>query len=109
MFAAAAPKCYLYSTQNEETGEIGQDLQFKVKGITLNCRNLETVNPQAILETILETPNRILAVETPSKICRNMQTATLSVRSEKKTWKISFDKRIVNWGIYTTLPWGYKA
>ena len=84
MFAGAAPKCYLYSVQDLTTGEIDEKMEFKVKGKTLNCQNLQTINPRAILETILKFPDHQLSVTMPAQICRNLQMATLYTRPQKK-------------------------
>ena len=76
-FTAAAPKCYMYKTvNNEDETELG--FTFKVKGIPLNSRNTETINPKVLLETILEKPTNVISINNPSKICRDKHTATLS-------------------------------
>ena len=108
MFAGAAPKCYVYSVKDRNTGEISNKVEFKVKGISLNCRNLEVINPRQILRSILQHPDQELKVTNPAKIGRSVKTGTLFTRAEVKTWRLSFDKRIVDWLNYTTLPYGFR-
>ena len=107
-FADATPKCYLYSVKDSITGEVEDGLEFKVKGITLNCRNQKVINGREVLCTILEFPDHQLTVANPAKICREKKTGRLYTRPECKTWKLNCDKRIVDWDTFETYPWGFQ-
>ena len=88
-------------------GEIDNKIEFKVKGISLNCRNMEVINAEQILRSILHHPDQKLIIVDPAKIGRSVKTGKLFMHPKVKTWRLSFDKRIINWLDYTTLPWGF--
>ena len=85
----------------------GQTSICKVRGITLNFKNLIDINFDTINELV--TGNRqgqTIPVVNEHKIDRNKTIGQIITRVEKKDYRIVFDKRIVKDTIQT-YPYGY--
>ena len=101
-FVTGGCKNYCYTTDTGKT-------VMKVRGITLNVRNSEVVNPSTLTGMVknFDAPGKVTVTE-PRKITRNPKTKKIENRVFKKDYRIVFDKRWISEG-YDTLPYGYCA
>ncbi len=103
IFCSGGPKSYaLKVAKSDGTHE----WIFKLKGITLNYRNLMILNPEKMLDTILHHPDDCVEVEDSNKIQRSKQTGLLWNKCKWKKWRIIYTKRVIV-NQYDTLPFGY--
>jgi hypothetical protein len=100
----AGPKHYGMEIVNE-SGEIVKTT-IKVRGITLNYRNSQIVNFEAMKELILED-GEPKYVENPRKIRRSRKFGIVS-KPENKIYRAVYTKRKRVPNSYNTLPFGYK-
>ena len=105
-FVAAGPKNYAYKTNQ-------QHVECKVRGFTLNMRGQQTLNfhsmKELVLSEILEPENspHTLTLTNPHKIQRVAVNKTLQTVSQDKTYKLVFDKRVLDSDTYQSYPYGY--
>ena len=102
-FVSGGCKNYYYRT---DTGKIS----MRVRGITLNARNVKVVNPPTLESMVKglaasEEEERV-TVTNPHKIVRNVKTKDIESRVFKKDYRVVFDKRWISNG-FDTLPYGY--
>ena len=103
-FVTGGPKNYAYTLA--KPNKKGQSSICKVRGITLNYKNMLDINFETVSNMV--TNNRedgcIKVVDT-NKICRS--NGVLITRTETKDYKIVFDKRIIKDNIFT-YPYGMQ-
>ena len=101
-FVTGGPKNYAYLLQ--KPNEDGLLSCCKVRGITLNFKNLIDINFEAIEE--LDSRKRetgVISVVDEFKIRRNPSTGHIITATESKDYKIVFDKRVISEGLKTLL------
>lgn len=102
-FTSGGCKNYTYTTDTD-------NIETKVRGITLNARNSKGVNA-ATVERMVKSfvageAEEKVTITNPRKIVRNVQNKNIENRVFKKDYRIVFDKRWRAEG-YNTLPYGY--
>ena len=97
-FTSTGPKSYSYKTNNGYCC-------MKCKGITLNYTNKQKIDFDTMKSMVLQTGPKEIEFNNPHKIVRNKLKTTLEVKSESKSFRVAFDKRI-RLGEYTE-PYGY--
>lgn len=99
-FVSSGPKSYCYRLSTGET-------VIKIKGFTLNARNLEYATEEAIRDVVLG--NRDEITFPPSKqIQRVKHKGIVYNRPISKKYRKVFDKRVVNPQTMDTLPFGFR-
>lgn len=103
-FVTGGPKNYAY--QMEKPNGDGLLSCCKVRGITLNFRNLIDINFETIenLVTGKYESNSVTVVD-ECKIRRNPTTGHIITTTEMKDYKIVFDKRVIG-QMFHTYPYG---
>ena len=99
-FVSGGPKSYAYQVVHDD-GSV--DTECKVRGITLNFKNAQTINFESLKRMVTERPSESLAV-TDNVILRYRQSIVTA--EQTKTYRIVFDKRVIN-NNFQTLPYGY--
>ena len=105
-FVAAGPKNYAYKTNQ-------QHVECKVRGFTLNMRGQQTLNFHTMKDLVLseildpEDSPHTLTLTNPHKIQRVAVNKTLQTISQDKTYKLVFDKRVLDSDTYQSYPYGY--
>ena len=105
-FVAAGPKNYAYITDQ-------QQVECKVRGFTLNIRGQQVLNFHTMKDLVLseilspEDAPRTLTLTNPHKIQRIPINTTIQTVSQDKTYKLVFDKRVLDSDTYQSYPYGY--
>ena len=89
----------------------------KVRGFTLNERGQKILNftsmKNLVLSEILlpedDDEPCILSLHNPHKIIRKSPAKTIQTVSQNKTYKLVFDKRVINHDSFQSYPYGYKC
>jgi hypothetical protein len=107
-FLGAGPKNYAYRVTNGDGQSIvGETL--KVRGITLNFLNCQTVNFDLMKEMTLDfadpTKDNITKTITEKRIARDNDRQVLT-KFVKKDYRVVYSKRALFY-TYCTLPYGY--
>lgn len=107
-YVSGGPKNYAYTVYSPERGEIVA-IECKVRGFTMNFKNLQEINFNAIKDLILnkKLAQRITVVN-EKKIKRKAGPIIVSEPEEKK-YKITFHKRRLTRSGYDSLPYGYTS
>ena len=106
-FVSAGPKNYAYQTKYGKQ-------ECKVRGFTLNVRGQAVLNFNTMKELILaeilepEPEPRILPLTNPHKIQRLAQGKHIQTITQTKTYKLVFDKRVLDSDSFASYPYGYK-
>ncbi|XP_039511243.1 uncharacterized protein LOC120466725 [Pimephales promelas] len=101
-FASSGPKSYGFRTANGHTC-------LKAKGITLNANNAQIVTLQSLIGLVcayVETGDTQELFPRTETITRNKRTFTLHNRSIVKSFRLVYNKRVLQ-PDYTTLPYGF--
>ena len=102
-FVSAGPKNYAYRLSNGSC-------YCKVKGFTLNHKNSQKINFQAMCNEVFlwyfQGLSSGLSVHNPRKICRNAKEQNIFNREENKKYSVVYDKRRVLSNM-DTLPYGF--
>ena len=98
------PKNYGYELQRPDKN--GTTTHCKVRGITLNFKNMLNVNYNVLKEFVTKRPNASVSVINAHKITRDRNNAQLVTTSERKDYRLVFDKRVVREN-YMSFPYGY--
>ena len=101
-FCSGGSKNYAYRVY--ETKTQSYSTVCKVRGITLNLRNSQSVNFEN-LKSMVQGTRDTCTVTNPHRIART-RDGQLITRAESKIHRIVFDKR-VRLNDYNTLPYGY--
>ena len=102
-FVSGGPKNYAYKMQ-KPSGEI--KTVCKVRGITLNHKNAQTVNFETLKNMVHSEGPEVVTVTDPSKISRRKDHVIFS-REEVKKYRVVYTKRR-RIGAYDTEPYGYQ-
>jgi hypothetical protein len=97
-FASTGPKSYAYRLDD------GSEV-CKVKGFTLNYKNSQLINFEAVKGIVMEPSQKITTVNL-AKITRHKHKAILYNRKEQKDYGMVYTKRVIQDDL-TTLPYGY--
>jgi sporulation protein YlmC with PRC-barrel domain len=102
-FASGGPKNYSYETSKGKT-------VCKVRGITLNYRTRQFINHKVVCDMVFlnafSNENDTITIDIPHKIVRDTKEKDIITKSEKKDYRIVYNKRrIVN--SFDTLPYGF--
>ena len=92
------PKNYAYVTATGKTC-------CKIRGFTLNFRNSQLLNFD-VLKSMICDQDEPIAIQNPSKICRDAKRRKVLNKIETKLYKIVYDKRVIQPDL-NTLPYGY--
>ncbi|XP_053392045.1 uncharacterized protein LOC128554759 [Mercenaria mercenaria] len=103
-FMTGGAKKYAYKLQKPD--ENGMYTHCKIRGITLNCKNLLNVNFEVLKKFVTKTPLGKVSVVDANKISRARDTAQLVTVSERKDYQIVFDKRVIREN-YVSYPYGF--
>jgi len=103
-FVTGGPKNYGYELQRPDKN--GTTTHCKVRGITLNYKNMLNVNYNVLKEFVTKRPNASVSVINAHKITRDRNNAQLVTTSERKDYRLVFDKRVVREN-YMSFPYGY--
>lgn len=87
-FVSGRPKNYAYETNTGKT-------VCKVRGITLNYRTQQHVNFDVMSEMVSGVGPHKITVDIPFKIVRNKTGKDVITRSEKKDYRIVYNKRVI--------------
>lgn len=108
-FVAAGPKNYAYVTKRGKRC-------CKVRGFTLNVRGANVLNFGSMRDLVLteimereedEEEETALTLTNPHKIMRCPATKRIKTVAQNKTYKLVFDKRVVDFDTYKSYPCGY--
>ncbi len=102
-FCSGGPKTYAIKVEKTDGT---YEWIFKIKGITLNYRNLKIISPETMIDTILNCPTEKMEIVEKRKITRNKNTGELQNKISWKKWKIVYTKRVIV-NQFKTLPFGY--
>ena len=86
--------------------EAGNIHHFKVRGITLNHKNMLDVNFDVLKRLVTENPTEKITVTDTHKIIRDRNTTKLLTLSQNKDYKLVFDKRVIREN-FMSFPYGY--
>lgn len=104
-FVTGGPKNYAYRL--EQPDKDGNPIMpCKIRGITLNCRNMLNVNFDVLTNFVTKRPNASVSVVDAHKISRVRDSAQLVTKCERKDYKLVFDKRTVREN-FVSYPYGY--
>ena len=105
-FCSCGPKNYSFST-NIRGSTSGKDTVCKVKGISLNFRNMQHVNMDTMTEFV-KAPNmdKKVTVHEPHRITRNLKEAKLESKPFSKDYRAVFTKRVLQKD-YNSYPYGW--
>lgn len=107
-FVAAGPKNYSYNT-------FKGNQCCKVRGFTLNVCGQKILHFASMKELVLneilrpEDDQRTLTLNNPHKIARSSATKTIHTVSQNKSYKLVFDKRVIQMDGFQSFPYGYKC
>lgn len=103
-FVTGGPKNYAYLL--EKPNADGLLSCCKIRGITLNFKNLIDINFETIENLVTgQCKSSAVTVVDQCKIRRNPSTGNIITTTEKKDYKIVFDKRVIKEGLKTN-PYG---
>ena len=103
-FVTGGPKNYAYTL--EKPDKKGRTSICKVRGITLNDRNMLNINYDTVSNMVkYNRENGCIQVIDNNKICRS--NGDLITRTETKDYKSVFDKRVIKDDV-CTLPYGMQ-
>jgi len=103
-FVTGGPKNYAYQLATAD--ERGNHTVCKVRGITLNYKNLTMVNFECIRRFVTEEPEGKLTLLDSHKITRDRDNVKLLTVKQQKDYRLVFDKRILR-DSYVSYPYGY--
>ena len=99
-FVGTAPKSYGFETNQKQ-------IDCKCKGFTLDFSTSEKINLKSMIDMIVNDPSKKINVTYENRIKRSRRGETrLNSVTEKKTYKMTFDKRILLEN-HETVPFGY--
>ena len=104
MTFATGPKNYGYELSKPDKG--GNKTQCKVRGITLNYKNLLNVNFNVLKNFVTNYPNASVSVQNTHKIARDRDSVKLMTTTERKDYRLVFDKRVIG-DNYVSYPYGF--
>jgi len=87
-----------------EPNKDGDSTCCKVRGITLNHKNVLDINFETVKEMVTGKKESVTVLD-EYKICRNTSKYCIITKAETKEYKIVFDKRVIT-DNYVTLPYG---
>lgn len=105
-FVSGGPKQYAFKTLKGEQ-------VCKIRGFSLNCANSQILNFQSLLQIVKSpdaadnTNSKTIVLENPRKITRTKYLRKIYNRSEDRTYKIVYSKRVIQKNSFDTLPYGY--
>ena len=100
-FVGTAPKSYGFETYQKQ-------IDCKCKGFTLNYNASQKINLKPMIDMIANDQQKQINVTYEHRIKRSRYGETrLNSVTENKTYKMTFDKRILM-DNHETLPFGYK-
>jgi hypothetical protein len=103
-FITGGPKNYAYRTLHPD--KEGNYTTCKVRGITLNCKNMLNVNFDVLKTLVTERPTGRVSVIDAHKITRDRDSAKLLSVSQRKDYRLVFDKRVRR-DQNVSYPYGY--
>ena len=103
-FVTGGPKNYAFKLENPD--ELGNKTHCKIRGITLNHKNLIDVNFNTVKHLVTQEPKKIVTVHDSHKITRKRDNTKLLSVSQYKDYRLVFDKRVVREN-YMSFPYGY--
>ena len=77
----------------------------KVRGITLNHKNVQQANFNTLKNMVTNNPNQVVTVTDSNKICRDRDQARILTVEQMKDYRIVFDKRVRKG--HVSYPYGY--
>ena len=98
-YVSAGPKNYAYKKDNGETNAL-------VKGFALNHTTAKSINFESIKDIVTNDQSKKIITE-QLKFSRDKVNWTNSTSIIKKTYRLVYDKRILNED-FTTLPFGWR-
>lgn len=105
-FASAGAKNYGYLTKNGKK-------ECKVIGFKLNCEGQQQFNYDALRENVVKEMQQPQAQPRKHQIINNFhivhdaKKSNVSTFPQYKSYKIVFDKRVVDPGTFQSFPYGY--
>lgn len=103
-FISGGPKNYGYELQKPDKD--GNSTHCKIRGITLNCKNLLNVNFDVLKTFVTDRENAVVPVVNAHKIARDRFSSRIVTMNEKKDYRVVFDKRVLG-SHYVSYPFGY--
>ncbi|CAG2256485.1 unnamed protein product [Mytilus edulis] len=99
------PKNYAYKLENPDS--TGIQTVCKVRGITLNYKNALSINFDTVRNLVTSvSEDNVITVVDEHKICRDQKHARIITNTERKDYKVVFDKRVIV-DSFNTKPFGY--
>lgn len=103
-FVTGGPKNYAYRTWHSD--KLGNNTVCKIRGITLNCKNMLNVNFGVLKDFVTKRQNAMVAVSDAHKITRDRDSAKIVSAPHRKDYRLVFDKRVLR-DQYISYPYGY--
>lgn len=103
-FVTGGPKNYGYKlAQPDKDGHL---THCKIRGITLNFKNMSTVNFDVLKLFVTKRRDASVYVTNAHKIARNGERTQVVTTNERKVYKLVFDKRVISEN-YVSYPYGF--
>ena len=102
-FVTGGPKNYAYKLA--ETDVSGNRTICKVRGITLNYKNSMDINFETLRNMVTSGRNDVVTLTDDCKISRDKENSRIITKTEKKDYRIVFDKRVLQGR--DTVPYGF--
>ena len=105
-FVSGGPKNYGYQTQNDH-------VECKVRGFRLNSEGKQQLNYDVMKANVIDEIQKLqknpreTTVYNTHHIVRNPNTYELYTFSQKKDYKLVYDKRVLDPNTFLTYPYGY--
>jgi hypothetical protein len=103
-FITGGPKNYGFELR--EPDKDGKRTHCKIRGITLNSKNMLNVNFDVLKTFVTERQNAVVLVLDAHKITRDRNNSKIITRPEKKDYQLVFDKRVIVLD-HVSYPYGY--
>lgn len=95
-----------YGYQLQCPDKDGSLTHCKIRGITLNFKNLFNVNFNVLKDFVIKRPDASVSVTNAHKITRDRDNAKLITTSERNDYKLVFNKRVIK-DSYVSFPYGF--
>ena len=103
VYAGAGLKSYAFKTRKGM-------VECKLKGISLDYDASKQLNLKSLIQLVTQDKNMVTTVTYPSRIKRPRQNVTnIHNKTETKTFRFIFDKRVIRGSGYLTYPFGYRG
>ena len=103
-FVTGGPKNYAYQLAHPD--EEGKLTHCKIRGFTLNHKNLLSINFHTLTDMVRSESKGVVTVKDSFKIIRDRTNTKLLTTSQTKDYRLVFDKRVVR-DQFISYPYGF--